>query len=152
MYLLFTPIPGESYRRPLRSLLYVFRALINSLLCWSCVLTVLLFIMRCKYKSVWVYFIAVTCHLHLWQNHRDRSRTTAVTRVWNWHRARGSTESWPWRRKLSRPFLNYTSEPWNPPSNTEGSPSSVCACVCACVHPCVCEWAWVRAGACTCVC
>ena len=38
MYLVFTRMPGESYRRRLRSLLlylcYVFRALINSLVCW----------------------------------------------------------------------------------------------------------------------
>ena len=36
MYLVFTRIPSESYRRRLRSLLYlccVFRALINSLVC-----------------------------------------------------------------------------------------------------------------------
>ena len=37
MYLVFTRMPGESYRRQLRSLLlcicYVFRALINSLVC-----------------------------------------------------------------------------------------------------------------------
>ena len=39
MYLVFTRKPGESYRRRLRSLLlylcYVFRALINSLVCWT---------------------------------------------------------------------------------------------------------------------
>ena len=38
MYLVFTRMPGESYRRRLRSLLLslrdVFRALINSLACW----------------------------------------------------------------------------------------------------------------------
>ena len=38
MYLVFTRMPGQSYRRRLRSLLlclcYVFRALINSLVCW----------------------------------------------------------------------------------------------------------------------
>ena len=51
-------------------------------------------------------------------------------------------------KKIIPSVLNYTSEPWNPPSTTEGSPS----CVCACVHPCVREWAWVRAGARTCVC
>ena len=37
MYLVFTPMPGESYRRRLVSLLYlcyVFWALINSPLCW----------------------------------------------------------------------------------------------------------------------
>ena len=40
MYLVFTRKPGESYRRRLRSLLLhlcdVFRALINSLVCWKC--------------------------------------------------------------------------------------------------------------------
>ena len=39
MYLVLTGMPGESYRRRLRSLLLflcdVFRALINSLVCWS---------------------------------------------------------------------------------------------------------------------
>ena len=38
MYLVFTRVPGESYCRRLRSLLlylcYVFRALLNSLVCW----------------------------------------------------------------------------------------------------------------------
>ena len=38
MYLVFTRMPGESYHMRLRSLLlylcYVFRALINSLVCW----------------------------------------------------------------------------------------------------------------------
>ena len=38
MYLVFTRMPGESYRRRLRSLLlylcYVFRVLISSLVCW----------------------------------------------------------------------------------------------------------------------
>ena len=42
MYFVFTRMPGESYRRRLRSLLlylcYVFRALINSLVCWFCAL------------------------------------------------------------------------------------------------------------------
>ena len=38
MYLVFTRTPGESYRRRLGSLLY-FRALINSLVCWSRVLS-----------------------------------------------------------------------------------------------------------------
>ena len=42
MYLAFTRMPGESYRRWFRSLLlylcYVFWALINSLVCWSLLL------------------------------------------------------------------------------------------------------------------
>ena len=38
MYLVFTRMPGQSYRKRLRSLLCcdVFRALINSLVCWKC--------------------------------------------------------------------------------------------------------------------
>ena len=40
MYLVFTSMPGESYHRQFRSsllhLCYVFRALINSLVCWLC--------------------------------------------------------------------------------------------------------------------
>ena len=40
MYLVYTRMPGESYRRRLGSLLlylcYVFLALINSLVCWIC--------------------------------------------------------------------------------------------------------------------
>ena len=42
IYLVFTRLPGESYRRRFRSLLLcmcgVFRALFNSLVCWFCVL------------------------------------------------------------------------------------------------------------------
>ena len=30
--------------------------------------------------------LAVTCHLHLWQNDRDLLRAAAVTRGWNGHR------------------------------------------------------------------
>ena len=47
MYLVFTRMPGDSYRRRLRSLLlylcYVFRALINSLVCWFCTNALALF-------------------------------------------------------------------------------------------------------------
>ena len=47
--------------------------------------------------------LAVTCHLHFWQNDRDLLRATAITR---WGRTdteiRISTESRPWRRKFSR--------------------------------------------------
>ena len=45
MYLVFTRMPGESYRRRLRSLLlylwYVFRALINSIVCWFYLLIII---------------------------------------------------------------------------------------------------------------
>ena len=43
MYLVFTCMPGESYRRRLRSLLlylcYVFRGIINSLACYFCLVS-----------------------------------------------------------------------------------------------------------------
>ena len=45
--------------------------------------------------------LAVTCHLHFWQNDRDLLRATAVTQGWNRYQNK-STESWPWRRKFSR--------------------------------------------------
>ena len=55
-------------------------------------------------------YLAVTCHLHFWQNDRDLLRATAVTQGWNgyWNK-RVSTESWPWRRKL--PLLLQGFEP-----------------------------------------
>ena len=44
--------------------------------------------------------LAVTCHLHFWQNDRDLLRATAVTREWNEYEIRVSTECWSWRRKI----------------------------------------------------
>ena len=46
--------------------------------------------------------LAVTCHLHFWQNDRDLLRATAVTRGGTDTEIRVSTESRPWRRKFSR--------------------------------------------------
>ena len=47
--------------------------------------------------------LAVTCHLHFWQNDRDFLRATVVTRGWNgYQKIRVSTESRSWRRKFSR--------------------------------------------------
>ena len=46
--------------------------------------------------------LAVTCHLHFWRNDWDLPCATAVTWGWNMDtKRRVSTESWPWRRKLS---------------------------------------------------
>ena len=45
--------------------------------------------------------LAVTCHLHFWQNDWDRLRVTAVTRGGTDTEIRVSTESRPWRRKFS---------------------------------------------------
>ena len=46
--------------------------------------------------------LAVTCHLHFWQNDQDLLRATAVTRGWNEYRNKFSTESRPGRRKIFR--------------------------------------------------
>ena len=56
--------------------------------------------------------LAVTCHLHFWQNGRDLLRATAVTwgveRIPKWV----STESQPWRRKFSHCSCR-DSNPWH---------------------------------------
>ena len=46
--------------------------------------------------------LAVTCHLHFWQDDRDLLRATAVTQGWNGYRNRSQHRSWLWRRKFSR--------------------------------------------------
>ena len=42
--------------------------------------------------------LAVTCHLHFWQNDRGLLRATAVTRGWNGYR--NKSQHRPWRRKF----------------------------------------------------
>ena len=44
--------------------------------------------------------LAVTCHLHLWQNDQELWPATVVTQGWNRYQNK-SMESWPWRIKLS---------------------------------------------------
>ena len=46
--------------------------------------------------------LAVTCHLHFWQNDRDLLRANAVTGGGTDTEIRVSTESRPWRRKFCR--------------------------------------------------
>jgi len=46
--------------------------------------------------------LAVTCHLHFWQNDWGLLRAAAVTQGGTNAEIRVSTESWPWRRKFSR--------------------------------------------------
>ena len=58
--------------------------------------------------------LGVTCHLHFWQNDRGILRTTAVTRGWNGHRIRVSTQSWLWRRRFPRrPCRDSNSQPFD---------------------------------------
>ena len=57
MYLVFTRMPGESYRRRLGSLLlylcYIFRGLINSLVCWLRTSTDKCWCQQCAAENVW---------------------------------------------------------------------------------------------------
>ena len=46
--------------------------------------------------------LAVTCHLHFWQNDLDILRAPAVTRGWNGYRNKSQHKKGPWRRKFSR--------------------------------------------------
>ena len=47
-----------------------------------------------------MFRLAVTCHLHFWQNDQDVLHGAMVTQRWNKYR-NNSTESWPWRRTFS---------------------------------------------------
>ena len=56
--------------------------------------------------------LAVTCHLHFWQNDRDLLRATAVTRGWNGYRSKSQHRKS--RRKFSRRSCK-DSNPHRPP-------------------------------------
>ena len=49
--------------------------------------------------------LGVTCHLHLWQNDQGLLHATAVTRGWNVHRLRVSTQSLTPVKKILPPLL-----------------------------------------------
>ena len=58
--------------------------------------------------------LAVTCHLHFWQNDWDLLHATVVTRGGTDTEIRVSTESWPWRRKFSSRFCGDSNlQPFN---------------------------------------
>ena len=48
--------------------------------------------------------LAVTCHLHLWQNDRDSLRATAVTRGWNGYRNKGQHRKSTLEKKFLPPL------------------------------------------------
>ena len=48
--------------------------------------------------------LAVTCHLHFWQNDRDFLRATAVTRGWNGYRNKGQHRKSTLEKKILPPF------------------------------------------------
>ena len=48
--------------------------------------------------------LAVTCHLHFWQNDRDLLRATAVTRGWNGYRNKSQHRKSTLEKKIIPPF------------------------------------------------
>ena len=48
--------------------------------------------------------LAVTCHLHFWQNDRDYLRATAVTRGWNGYRNKSQHRKSTLEKKILPPF------------------------------------------------
>ena len=63
-------------------------------------------------------YLAVTCHLHFWQNDWGLLRATAVTQEWNGYRNK-STKNLPWRRKFShRSCMDLNPWPFNHRSGT----------------------------------
>ena len=49
--------------------------------------------------------LAVTCHLHFWQNDRDLLRATAVTRGWNGYRIKSQHRKLTQEKKILPPLL-----------------------------------------------
>ena len=49
-------------------------------------------------------FLAVTCHLHFWQNDRDFLRATVVTRRWNGYRNKSQHRKSTLEKKILPPF------------------------------------------------
>ena len=100
MCLVFTCMPGESYRRQFRSLLlylcYVFRVPINSLVCWFCMsaLGLVLFqicsFSQCvfEYPLKWCTYSAVCGDWEVWGDcvylSRMKSCTSWMERGWRW--------------------------------------------------------------------
>ena len=55
-------------------------------------------------RKVYAY-LAVTCHLHFWQNDRDLLRATAVTRGWNGYRNKSQHRKLTQENKFLPPLL-----------------------------------------------
>ena len=60
--------------------------------------------MQSHIRKVYAY-LAVTCHLHFWQNDRDLLRATAVTRGWNRYRNKSQHRKLNLEKKILPPLL-----------------------------------------------
>ena len=77
--------------------------------------------------------LAVTYHLHFWQNDRYLLRATAETLEWNGYRSQSRHRRLTLEKKLLLPFLQGLE-----PATGRG------VCVCVCVFVCVCVRVRVR--------
>ena len=72
---------------------------------WNCCVSAHVPVYVTLFKATYVgcKCLAVTCHLHFWQNDWDLLHATAATLVTGVEQIqkRVRTESWPWRRKFS---------------------------------------------------
>ena len=66
-----------------------------------------------------LFRLAVTCHLHFWQNDQDVLHGAMVTQGWNEYQ-NNSTESWSWRRTFSCcSCWDLKPQPFNNKSDTQ---------------------------------
>ena len=121
--------------------------------------------------------LAVTCHLHFWQNDQDLLRATAVTRGWNGYRSKRQHRKLTPEKKILPPLLRGLEppifrsrvrrcipDPPDPPPlllpPPPPPPQCVCVymCVCTyvcehvCTYVCVCVCTYVCTCVCVCVC
>ena len=89
-------------------------------------------------------FLAVTCHLHFWQNDRDLLGATVVTRGWNGYRNKSQHRKSTLEKKILPPFQQGF-EPATFQSRVRRSnhwaipaPVSMCVCLCLSVYVSVC--------------
>ena len=61
-------------------------------------------LMQSHIRKVYVC-LAVTCHLHFWQNDQDLLRATAVTRKWNGYRNKSQHRKSTLEKKILPPLL-----------------------------------------------
>ena len=99
--------------------------------------------------------LAVTCHLHFWQNDQDFLRATVVTRGWNGYRNKSQHRKSTLEKKILPPFQQgfepATFQSRVRCSNHWAIPAPVymyaCMCVFICMHACV----YAKVMVCVCV-
>ena len=62
-------------------------------------------------RKVYAY-LAVTCHLHFWQNDQDFLRATVVTRGWNGYRNKSQHRKSTLEKKILPPFPSVAKFGW----------------------------------------